>query len=171
MSDIKKNLAETSRYLNFSLGKEEFIIPLLAVQEVIAIPAVTPIPEAPAYFLGIMNLRGRIISVVNLSLKLKAKEVGERSAETAVIILDLGGSLSVGVIVDSVNSVLAVSHDHISPCPELGDGTKAPCLEGVARANDKMYLMLDVKKLFLSDEDQLRLSAQQSAPEALAQPA
>src|SRR4051812_41249332 len=94
---------DQNRFLSFSLGNEEYGVPLLAVKEVIAMPEITPIPYTPSYFLGIMNLRGQVISVMDLRQKLGVKP--SQSSETAVIICDLN-SLSIGVVVDSINSVL-----------------------------------------------------------------
>ena len=114
-SHVDNSVEAGSRFLSFSLGAEEFAIPLLAVREVIAVPDLTPVPFTPAHVLGIMNLRGQVISVLDLRKKL---EINPReNAEIAVIICDLG-SLSLGILVDAVNSVLAPKEDEILPKPE-----------------------------------------------------
>jgi purine-binding chemotaxis protein CheW len=89
--------ATGNRYLSFSLGTEEYAIPLLAVKEVIAMPEFTSVPYTPSHFLGIMNLRGQVISVMDLRKKLGIKPGS--TAETAVIICDLS-PLCIGVVVD-----------------------------------------------------------------------
>src|SRR5688500_4394511 len=95
----------SNRYICFSLGDENFAIPLLAVREVIGVPEVTPIPQTPAYFLGIMNLRGLVISVMDLRTKLGIKPKG--GTEETVMILDLG-NFNLGVLVDQVTQVVEV---------------------------------------------------------------
>lgn len=101
---------EVNRYLNFSLGEEEFAIPLLSVKEVIAVPETTPIPHTPPHFLGIMNLRGQVISVIDLRKKFSINT--KNTEETSVIILDLKNHF-LGVVVDSVTSVLAIKNSDI----------------------------------------------------------
>src|SRR5687767_11797892 len=98
-------MSTSNRYICFRLGDEEFAIPLLSVREVIGVPNVTPVPQTPSYFLGIMNLRGLVISVMDLRLKMNIK--GKDSAESTVIILDLG-NYNLGVLVDEVISVIAI---------------------------------------------------------------
>ena len=102
------------RYLSFNLGVEEYAVPLLAVREVIAMPEYTPVPYTPPYFLGIMNLRGQVISIMDLRQKLGVKPL--QQAETTVIICDLGGA-SIGVVVDSVNTVLSPKAEEICISP------------------------------------------------------
>lgn len=91
----------SQRYLTFRLAQEFFAIPLLQVKEVIAMPEVTPVPQTPPHFIGIMNLRGQVITVLDLRLKLGIKP--QKGAETAVVIRDLA-DVSVGVVVDSVEA-------------------------------------------------------------------
>ncbi len=128
------------RFLTFSLGSESFAIPLLQVKEVIALPEVTSVPQTPTYFLGIMNLRGQVITVLDLRVKLGIKPNDQQ--ETVVIICDLA-PYSVGIVVDSVNSVLAATPEQISQKPEL-TGTKVESIIGVYQAEDKLILILDI---------------------------
>src|SRR4051812_20439300 len=116
MSDAAKHPQSGERQLVFSLGAESFAIPLLSVKEVIAVPEVTPIPFAPAHFKGIMNLRGQVISIIDLRAKLGIKpRVG---GETSVIICDLA-PICLGVIVDSIDCVVAPESTQMSDRPEL----------------------------------------------------
>lgn len=131
------------RFLSFYLGKEEYGIPLLTVREVIAMPEITPIPFTPSHFLGIMNLRGQVISVIDLRTKFNIKP--NQTSETAVIICDLG-SISLGVVIDSVNAVLAPSADEISSKPEIQSSKSSDYITGVYRKGDKLILFLDLAK-------------------------
>ena len=94
---------ENERYIEFSLGEEKFAIALLEVKEVISCPETTPIPRSPSHFVGVMNLRGQVISIVDLRKKLSIQSTSE--LEEAVIILELDGA-NIGVIVDSINKVI-----------------------------------------------------------------
>lgn len=137
------------RYMSFSLGKEEYAIPLLSVKEVLGMPEVTPVPQTPTYFLGIMNLRGQVISVMDLRLKLGIKP--KDSAETVVVICQIG-ELVVGITVDSVNSVINPGEGEISPAPEVEATKNARFVSAVYRKGTDLVLLLDVGKA-LSLED------------------
>lgn len=140
----KARQAETSeRYLTFLLGKEQYAIPLLQVKEVIEMTEPTPIPQTPSYFKGVINLRGQVISVLDLRSKLQLAQI-ENGPKTAIIILDLEPSLCLGVIVDRINSVLAFHSEDVSPAPDsLSD--KEQYLTGVARRDNKLTLILDIR--------------------------
>lgn len=132
-----------SRYLCIHLGNDEFAIPLLLVKEVIGLPDMTPIPQAASHFSGIMNLRGKIISVMDLRVKLGIK--AQTTSETTVIILDIAGN-SLGVVVDKVNSVQVLSPDMMSEKPAIDSSRASEYIQGVFRRNDKIVLILDVAK-------------------------
>jgi purine-binding chemotaxis protein CheW len=132
------------RFLAFSLGTESYAVPLAKVREVIALGEITPIPHTPAHVKGVMNLRGQVISVVDLRIKFRMKQA-EKSAETAVIILDLQPQ-SLGMIVDSVNSVLALGADKISPPPDIESSVQADFIQGVARVDSGLVLIMDIEK-------------------------
>jgi len=155
-SKVKTIAAEASRFLIFSLHGEQYAVPLLKVKEVIALTETTPVPYSPQYFKGIMNLRGQVISVIDLRMKMKMPKA-EASPETAIIILDLS-PLSLGVIVDSVESVLAVEKQEIQPPPDVG-GKDAMYISGVTRKDSKLILLLDIEKT-LSVEDLRTMKAQ-----------
>ena len=110
------------RYLEFSLGEEFYAVPLLKVREVLAMPETTPVPFTPKHFLGIMNLRGQVISVIDLRDKMgiqKSDKPGVNADdETAVIIVDLN-PIFLGVVVDSVNNVLTVDTNHVNETPQI----------------------------------------------------
>ena len=117
------------RYLEFNLGVEKFAIPLLSVKEVIAVPETTNVPFTPEYYLGIMNLRGQVLSIIDLRKRMKVTPK-ENNSETAVIIVDLEYT-HLGVIVDSINRVIAIDNDDFAPPPEI-EKTQAPNLLPVA---------------------------------------
>ncbi len=149
-NDRAKFTGHGNRYLSFSLGLEEYAIPLLSVKEVIAVPEITPIPYTPPHFLGIMNLRGQVISVIDLRQKLGIKTKG--SSETSIIICDLE-STSLGVVVDSINSVLSPAASDISEKPEIQSTKSTDYITAVYRKDGKLVLFLDIATS-LSYEDQ-----------------
>jgi purine-binding chemotaxis protein CheW len=131
------------RYLAFSLGTENFAVPLLSVREVIAMPEVTPVPHTPSHFIGIMNLRGQIISVIDLRTKFKFKTQGSQTEETAVVICNLNG-VTLGVVVDAVNSVLTVDAGQVQDKPQIERSVKSEYILGVTQKDDKLVLLIDL---------------------------
>tara|TARA_Y100000817_G_C16773446_1_gene507193 strand:+ start:15 stop:545 length:531 start_codon:yes stop_codon:yes gene_type:complete len=145
-ADMEEN---TERYLEFSLGEEVYAMPLLKVREVIAMPETTPVPFTPDHFLGIMNLRGQVISVIDLRDKLKIKtnvKIEDEESEIAVIIIDLD-PIFLGVVVDSVNSVLTVETGNVNPTPQIESSRNADYITGVYRKNNNLILLLDVARV------------------------
>ena len=135
---------ELNRYIEFSLGQEDYAIPLLMVREVISVPDTTPIPKSPPHFLGIMNLRGQVISVVDLRKKLKVE--ARKDKEEAVIIVDIGG-MNIGVVVDSINRVLAFSSDEVSEMPEVENQANTNFVFGVYKKEKSLTVLLDIAKV------------------------
>lgn len=131
------------RFLVFTLAQEAYAVPLLKVKEVLAPAEITPLPQAPAHFKGIMNLRGQVISVLDLRLKFKVGSAA-LGAESAIIILD-AADLAVGVIVDSVESVLAVSAENIQPPPAVNSSLGRDFLLGVTRHEQRLVLLLAIE--------------------------
>jgi len=141
--------ASSNRFLVFSLQNENYAIPLLSVREVIAMPEVTPVPQSPAHFVGIMNLRGQIISILDLRQKFGLKT--QFNPETSVIILDLDGS-SLGVVVDSVNSVINPTESELSEPPDLEQTKNSDAIIKIYRDKNSMILILDVWKMLSKSE-------------------
>lgn len=139
----------SERFLCFRIGADNFAIPLLAVKQVIGMPEVTPVPQMPGHFLGIMNLRGQVVSVVDLRRRLGVKP--EKSNETSVVIIDCE-SHHLGLVVDEVQSVLSPSADELSPAPALGESPAGRYITGVYRNGDRLILIMDVLHLLSSDE-------------------
>jgi purine-binding chemotaxis protein CheW len=140
---------DNNRYLCFSVANEEFGIPLLNVKEVIGYPDITPVPQTPSHFLGIMNLRGNVISVLDMRLKIGQKAT--KSEETTVMILDLGG-FNLGVVVDCVNSVIAVQPDQLSPRPVIESSKNTEYISNVYRRDDRLILFIDIAKALSVDD-------------------
>jgi purine-binding chemotaxis protein CheW len=156
-----KGKGREDRHLIFSLGTEEYSVPLLKVKEVIEIPDITPMPHTPAYYLGIMNLRGQVISIIDLSMKLKGvrQELGKKNA---VIILDFE-SFCLGIAVSTVNRVLAFAQEEIRERPMIESTENIDYIEGVVHRDRKMILLLDVHKALNVQDLKLIESQKQAA--------
>lgn len=134
---------EAGRYLSFSLCGEEYAIPLLHVKEVIGYSEPTPIPHAPAHFKGVINLRGQVISIVDLRSKLKLPKM-EVAPETSIVILDLA-PYCLGMIVDSVDCVMPLNPSEIDASSDIESFVKGNHLLGIAKKDKKLILLLDIK--------------------------
>jgi purine-binding chemotaxis protein CheW len=134
------------KYLSFQLSKEEYGIAILKVREIIGMVDVTPLPRTPEYVLGVINLRGRIIPVIDLRLKfgMEAKPV---TSETCVVVVDVGGdgetALRVGCVVDSVSEVVSVSAQQCEPPPRCG-GVSVGMVAGLAKLKERVLILLDI---------------------------
>ncbi|MBT4761030.1 MAG: purine-binding chemotaxis protein CheW [Bdellovibrionaceae bacterium] len=144
------NTSSEERYLEFSLGNENYAVPLLDVKEVIAVPDTTPIPHAPSHFVGIMNLRGQVISIVDLRKKMKISPK-EQSEEVAVVILEVQ-EITLGVIVDQVNRVLGIREDQISEAPQIEGKNNHDYMLGIYRGENTMTVLMNVFKILGIEE-------------------
>ncbi|MGE3262346.1 MAG: chemotaxis protein CheW [Bacteriovoracia bacterium] len=149
-----------SRLMEFKLGHESFALPLLAVREVIALANVTPIPQSPPYFLGIMNLRGLIVSIVDLRKKIGVPAA--TTAENAVVICALGG-VSIGFLVDSVVAVLSPEAEDLSDASDIQGIKRGDFLSGVYRQKDRIVLLIEPTKLMNVSDQQFVKNLNQKA--------
>ncbi|MGZ3724147.1 MAG: chemotaxis protein CheW [Pseudobdellovibrio sp.] len=141
-------MTEVDKYLSFNLGQESFAMPLLKVREVIGMPEVTPVPQAIAHVLGIMNLRGQIITIFDMRTCLKLK--ASQKSDTTVIICEMEFG-QIGMIVDSVNSVLSVSKSELSEVPVGSKSAGQSYITNVYRREQELTLMLDVEHLITTE--------------------
>lgn len=146
----KTNVEILERYLEFDLGKEAYAVPLLSIKEVITVPETTPLPNSPSYFLGIMNLRGQIISVLDLRKKLKITPK-EEGLEESVVIVDFDG-VSIGLIVDSINRVISFSVNDLIEVPEIQSQVNGQYINGVYKGADHLTVILDLEEILNIDE-------------------
>jgi purine-binding chemotaxis protein CheW len=147
-----------SEYLTFSLGAEEYGIDILKVQEIRGYDTVTHIANAPEFIKGVINLRGVIVPIVDMRIKFK---VGEATYHefTVVIIMNVLGRV-IGMVVDGVSDVVALSPEQIKPAPELGAALDTDYITGLGTLNDQMLILVDIEKLMSSEEMQVMDRAQ-----------
>lgn len=141
---------QKGKYLTFSLGKESYGIEIQYVTEIIGIQAITEIPELPSYVKGIINLRGKIIPVMDVRLRFK-KEPREYNDRTCVIVIDIM-ELSIGLIVDSVAEVMNIPDQDIEAPPQMNRGYNNRYIKNIGKVGNEVKLLLDCEKLLTDDE-------------------
>jgi purine-binding chemotaxis protein CheW len=147
-----------SEFLTFRLGAEEYGIDILRVQEIRSYEEPTRIANAPAFIKGVVNLRGVIVPVVDLRIKLNCDKV-EYNGFTVVIVLNVHGRV-VGAVVDSVSDVLELSQDLIKPAPEMNSVVDTGFVTGIASVGERMLILMDIEALMSSADMGLMDSAQ-----------
>lgn len=138
------------KFLTFFLSTEEYGIEILKVQEIIGVMTITPIPRTPAFIKGVINLRGRIIPIVDLRLKLSMEEA-KHTEETCFIVVK-AHDMHMGVVVDKVSEVLDISGENVEDAPSMGEDINTDYILGIGKAGDKVKMLLDIDKV-LSDKD------------------
>ncbi|HTH45702.1 MAG TPA: chemotaxis protein CheW [Oxalicibacterium sp.] len=142
--------AEPREFLAFTLGKEEYGLDILRVQEIRGYEAVTRIANSPEFIKGVVNLRGVIVPIVDMRIKF---QLGEPSYDqfTVVIILNVDSRI-VGMVVDSVSDVITLQPGQIKPAPEMGTSFDTDYLIGLGTLDERMLILMDIAKLMSSDE-------------------
>ncbi len=136
---------ELLQLVTFKLDVEEFGIDILRVQEIIRIMSITKVPNSPEFIEGVINLRGRVIPVINLRKRLLLPTI-EKDNKTRVIVVELSGK-TVGFIVDEVNEVLRIPKSITEPPPEMTAGIDSDYITSVGKLEDKLLILLDIEKL------------------------
>jgi len=147
-------VADGTQYLGFHVAEEEYAIGILRVREILEFDTVTKVPTTPPSIRGVINLRGRVVPVVDLAVKLGLPEspITKRSC-IVVVEVDLSGERTVmGVLADSVSQVLDLPASEIEPPPPFGPRVRVDCLLGMGRSGKKFVLLLDIDKLLSTDE-------------------
>ena len=142
------------KYLTFHVGSEEFGIGVLGVREIMGMQDVTAVPHTPVYVKGIINLRGKVVPVVDLRLKF-GMPATEYTARTCIVVVDLPGeaeSALMGVIVDSVSEVMNITGGEIEDAPDFGEDISIPYLVGIAKCKGKVKLLLNIEKVLTTSE-------------------
>ena len=145
--------ASRRQYLTFLLSREEFAVDVLSVKEIIEYGDVTTVPGTPAHVRGVINLRGSVVPVVDLAVKL-GREESPLSRRSCIVIVETGlqGERAVtGVVADAVNQVIEFSPEDIEPPPAFGTGVRLHYLDGIAKTGSSFVLVLNMDSV-LSDE-------------------
>ena len=144
----------SGKYLTFQLGPEEFGIRVLKVREIMGLQEITAVPQTPGYVKGVINLRGKVIPVVDLRLKFGLPEI-EYTQRTCIIVVQVGvgaNSTLVGIVVDGVAEVLHLAAADIEDTPDFGQGGETSYLLGMAKVKGKVKILLEIDQVLTSQE-------------------
>ena len=147
---VLESASRAGKYLTFKLGAEEYGLGILKVREIIGLMDITAVPRTPAYIRGVINLRGKVIPVVDLRAKFGMPSA-EDTDETCIIVVDVGET-EMGTIVDEVSEVLDIEENEIEDAPSFGANTNTDFILGMGKTKDRVTILLDIAKV-LSKED------------------
>ncbi len=153
MEAVAENTKKTVRegkYLTFVLSNEEYGIEILKVREIIGLMDITSVPQTPNYMKGVINLRGKVIPVIDLRLKFSMPEQ-DHTQETCTIVVEVGNTL-IGIIVDSVSEVSDIGGEEIEETPQLGQGIDTNFIIGLSKVKGKIIILLDIEKVMSIEE-------------------
>ncbi|MBU0718189.1 MAG: chemotaxis protein CheW [Planctomycetes bacterium] len=140
---------EEGKYLTFKLANEEYGVEILKVRELIGLMDITAVPQMPVYMKGVINLRGKVIPVVDLRLKFGLEEI-KHTEETCIIVVDVGKEI--GIIVDTVSEVLDIAGDNIEPPPSMGGSVDTTFILGMGKVGQEVKILLDIDKVMTTTE-------------------
>lgn len=141
--------ATAGKYLTFHLAAEEYGVEILKVREIIGLMKITRIPQSPHYIRGVINLRGKVIPVLDLRLRF-GMETSEDTEQTCIIVVDVtneSGKLMIGVVVDAVSEVVAISQDQIEEAPSVGSHADNARILGIAKIKNEVKILLDIDQV------------------------
>jgi purine-binding chemotaxis protein CheW len=157
LNEQKNDSTELLQLVSFIIGNEEFAVDILYVQEINRMIQITKVPNAPDFVDGVINLRGRVIPVIDLRCKLGMTKK-EQDKNTRIIVVEVGGK-TVGFIVDAVNEVLRIPKNITEPPPELVSGVNAEFIKAVGKLEDRLLILLDLEKILsASQKEQLQFT-------------
>jgi len=147
---LKKKDVELLQLVTFSIGGEEFGVDILKVQEIIRMLDITRVPKAPDFVEGVINLRGKVIPIIDLRKRFGLASKGH-DKNTRIIVIDINDMI-VGYIVDSVSEVLRIPADTVEPPPPVVAGLDSEYISGVGKLDDRLLIFLDLDRLLSQEE-------------------
>jgi purine-binding chemotaxis protein CheW len=144
--ELADGSGEVLQLVSFGLGQEIFAIDILRVQEIIRLAEITHVPNAPHYVEGVVNLRGKVIPIINLRARF-GLPAATPTKETRIVVVEVAHMI-LGFIVDAVEEVLRLSEDCIEILPPTGRGGAEECHRGIGRVNERLVMVLDLEILF-----------------------
>lgn len=147
---------QSRQFLTFRLAEEQYGLNVLQVREVLEIPRITRVPRMPVYMRGVINIRGSVVPVIDLRLKLGLEEA-ERSVHSRVVIIEIENgqeTLAMGILVDSVQEVIDIASADISPPPQIGTQIEAEFIMGIAKLDQNFVIIINISRIFSNQEMQ-----------------
>lgn len=146
--------AASQQFLSFALGDEVFAVNVLQVKEILDVINITRVPQMPDYMLGVINLRGSVVPVIDLRCKF-GMEKRALNQENCIVVLEVdfdGERMVIGTLTDAVREVLDLAADQIEPPPRLGMKLKSEFIRGMGKQGESFIIILDIDRIFSSDE-------------------
>lgn len=143
-----------AQYLTFKLKEEVFAIEISKVREVLEYTTLTKVPRTPDFMSGVINLRGNVVPVIDLNLKLGMPQT-ERTIDTCIIIVEIavsGETVFLGALVDSVQEVIEIEPENIEPAPKIGTNLNIEFLQGIGKKDDRFMMIFDIDKVFSTED-------------------
>jgi purine-binding chemotaxis protein CheW len=144
----------TGKYMTFKLANEEYGLQILKVREIIGLMEITHVPRTPDFIRGVINLRGKVIPVIDLRQKFQMAAC-EATDQTVIIVVQYacaGHQITMGILVDQVLEVLSIAADQIEPAPSFGDGASTEFILGVGKADKRVIFLLDIGRVLSGEE-------------------
>ena len=151
---VKSMGGKEGKYLTFSLAGEEYGISILKVKEIIGILSITPVPQTPGYVKGVINLRGKVIPVIDLRLKFEMESV-DYTERTCIIVVEISTAdrkIMMGIVVDSVSEVLNIKPGEIADTPTFGAKMDTAYILGMAKMGGGVKILLDIDRVLSNQE-------------------
>src|SRR4051794_29312249 len=142
------------KYLTFALGREEYGLEILKVREIIGYMEITAVPRTPSYVRGVINLRGQVISVIDLRAKF-GMETANRTEQTCIVVVEISQAnrkLSIGIVVDRVSEVLDIVSDKIEDAPTFGAAVDTDFILGMGKIGEAVKILLDIDRVLTAQE-------------------
>ncbi|MDA3901751.1 MAG: chemotaxis protein CheW [Spirochaetes bacterium] len=150
LKDIQKKETTSMQVVCFKIGEEEYGLEILKVQEILKLPKITKLPKSASFIIGIIDLRGQVIPVINLSNKFGIRENKERENLRAIVV-DIQGK-KVGLAIDSVSHVIRIDSKDIEPPPPIVRGISGKYIVGIAKVEAGFVVILDIDQIFSHEE-------------------
>ena len=162
---MSTEIETTLQCLTFRLGEEVFAVDVTKAREVLDFSAITRVPQTPRFMLGVINLRGSVVPVIDLRQKFGLAAV-ERTRDTCIVVLEItidGETTVVGAVADSVQEVLELEPDQVEPPPRIGTRLKTEFIRGMGSCGDRFLILLDIDRVFSAEELSLVQTAGEEA--------
>ncbi len=151
---MNTEVAITHSYLSFKLGEEMFATDVVKVREILQLTKITKVPQAPSFMMGVINLRGAVLPVIDTRDKFKLP-ISEATVNTCVVVLNIqmeGDTIQIGALVDSVMEVFELTDNLIQPSPTIGSKYKSEFIMGMVKMDENFTMILDMDKVFSAEE-------------------
>ncbi len=154
MNDAKAGGKNKRQYLTFTLDNEQYAVEVEKVKEVLEYTAITHVPKMPEFMLGVINLRGSVVPVIDLRTKFNMNKT-EKTVDTSIIVMEIrfdNEIVELGALADSVQEVIELDEGQIEPAPRIGTKLDTDFIEGMGKYEDKFLIILDIDKVFSAQE-------------------